>query len=163
VLGSRPGVNLVTRQAGCVGAEDRDVADTSQDVAIAGVQALIVRSGKVDLEILEEIVPRYEVVRIREPGGARLSHPDMALRADRSNGLALGSALLRQQDQRRVIRMLQADAAVACEAVQSKRREGPGFWIYRRGVAPGALVRELVFVPGWSLDFNPPLHTPVVS
>ena len=118
---SRSGVNLVTRQAGGVGAEDCDVADTSQDVAIPGVQAHIVHPGKVDFEILKEIVSRYKVVRIGESGGARLSQPDMALRADRSNGLALRSALLRQQDQRRVIGMLQADVAVACEAVQSKR------------------------------------------
>src|SRR5262245_55992252 len=159
VLGSGTGVNLMTRQAGSVGAEDGDVADTSQDVAIARVQAHIIRLGKVGLKILKEIVPRDKVVRIRQAGGAGLAHPDMALRADRNHGLPLGSALFRQPDQRRVIGMLQADVAVARVAVQSKRRKGSGFKIYCRGVAAGASVRELVFVPGRALEFNPLLHT----
>jgi len=48
------------------GTVDGDVPYVTQDVPVAGIQALVVRLREIHIVVLEQIVAGYEVVRIRK-------------------------------------------------------------------------------------------------
>ncbi len=62
-------VNVVTGQTcGHLDAGENNVADVSQDVAVAGIERRILGAGEIHGEILKQIVAGNERVGIGEPG-----------------------------------------------------------------------------------------------
>jgi hypothetical protein len=70
------------------------LAHIAPDMPVTSIELCIIGPGKVDLEVLEEIVSGNEAIRERTTGRARLSSAEMALGTERRDNLCIAAPFL---------------------------------------------------------------------
>jgi hypothetical protein len=123
------------------------IARVSEYVTVARVESFIVSPRPVDLQILKQVVARYEIVRVRKPGTSRHAPAQMTLRANRCDNPRVVFPLLRQQYHRSVVRVFEIHVSVTGVTVKPEGRELSRLRVYCRSVTPGASGGEFLFVP----------------
>src|SRR5262245_6486883 len=126
------------------------IPDIAQHKPVDSVQTEVVRLREIDLIVLEKIVTRNEVIRVRKPRRPGPSQAQVALGACRLNCLGIFLALLREKDQRCIIGMLEVDIAMTGVTVESKGRECQGLGVDSRCVTAGTAVCESICIPRWT-------------